>query len=467
MRNQVESIIPDPKHQKMVVLKNRSPELYDRLMKETDYLPEDYNLRQRLLFIDNGGLGSCKTCGKDHANITSDKRSVSPYCSKTCMFSDSSYTKGRVSGVDQSKRVEKMVETNQRKYGVSYQSQRSEVKKILKKSKVSDNNVLKKLQDKDWLTEQYKTKPSTQIADDLDIYYGTVIDYLKSHGVDINGHTNKSYGENELKDYIESLGFDVIQSDRSILPNGEIDLFVPEKNLAIEYCGLYWHSAKFKSPKYHQSKALECAKKGVKLLTVFDVDDSDLVKSTIRSHLGLNNKIYARQCEFRCVDNASYKGFVDDNHHMGSAPAKYKLGLFHSGLLVMVASFSKSRFERDVIECIRMCTLRGHTVVGGVSKLFKAMRNIEPESKIVTYADIRYGMGECYKHAGMEMAGVTKPNYWYISKQYKLYSRMKFQKHKLAHILENFDPNLTEFENMRNHGWNWIYDCGSVKYVSA
>jgi len=60
-----------------------------------------------------------------------------------------------------------------------------------------------------------------------------------------------------------------------------------------------------------------------------------------------------------------------------------------------------------------------------------------------------------------------KPNYWYFGKttpQLKRYHRANFQKHRLNKILQNYDPSLTEQENMKNNGYNVIWDCGSIVF---
>jgi len=41
---------------------------------------------------------------------------------------------------------------------------------------------------------------------------------------------------------------------------------------------------------------------------------------------------------------------------------------------------------------------------------------------------------------------------------------MNFQKHKLKTILPTFDPTLTEWENMKNNGYDRIWDCGNGKW---
>ncbi|HEC67144.1 MAG TPA: hypothetical protein ENI23_17845 [bacterium] len=61
-------------------------------------------------------------------------------------------------------------------------------------------------------------------------------------------------------------------SERGIIPPYELDIFFLKKNLAIEYCGLYWHSENGgrKNKNYHQNKMLRCHEKGIRLITIFE-----------------------------------------------------------------------------------------------------------------------------------------------------------------------------------------------------
>ena len=40
---------------------------------------------------------------------------------------------------------------------------------------------------------------------------------------------------------------------------------------------------------------------------------------------------------------------------------------------------------------------------------------------------------------------------------------MKYQKHKLKNLLQNFDPKLSEYENMIQNKFTRIWDCGNLK----
>jgi hypothetical protein len=79
--------------------------------------------------------------------------------------------------------------------------------------------------------------------------------------------------EKELQDYIESLGYDIIRNDRTQILNPltdknlELDIWIPDKNKAIEYNGTYWHS--FEKRKINDKiKKDQCKQKGIDLLIV-------------------------------------------------------------------------------------------------------------------------------------------------------------------------------------------------------
>ncbi len=78
--------------------------------------------------------------------------------------------------------------------------------------------------------------------------------------------------ENELAVFILSLGVTVKQNDRTVLNGNEIDIYLPELKIGIEFNGLYWHaeSTGNKPKNYHLNKTVGCAKKGVRLIHIFE-----------------------------------------------------------------------------------------------------------------------------------------------------------------------------------------------------
>ena len=125
-------------------------------------------------------------------------------------------------------------------------------------------------------------------------------------------------------------------------------------------------------------------------------------------------------------------------------------------------SFGKARYNKNYqFELLRYCCLLNTCVIGGASRIFKNfIKNHSPES-IISYCHRHLFSGKIYKTIGMQFSHYTKPAYWYTHDYDSLHSRVKFQKHKLEKILPNFDANMTEVDNMKNNGYDRIWDCGN------
>ena len=58
------------------------------------------------------------------------------------------------------------------------------------------------------------------------------------------------------------------------------------------------------------------------------------------------------------------------------------------------------------------------------------------------------------------------PNYGYRDPMSGIVrSRRSFQKSLLEKLFDDYDPNLSEFQNMENHGFVRQVDCGNFKFV--
>ncbi|MFW6226257.1 MAG: hypothetical protein ACOC3V_04810, partial [bacterium] len=185
-------------------------------------------------------------------------------------------------------------------------------------------------------------------------------------------------------------------------------------------------------------------------------------KSIIKTKLGLNERIYARKCELKEIDNQ--REFLDNNHLQGYIPAKINIGLYYNDELTSLLTFSKPRFNKNYDwEMIRFVNKIGYSVIGGFSKLLKYFLN-NYQGSIITYSDIRLFDGKVYETNGFTQIESSKPSYYYTDYKNR-YSRQKFQKHKIPNILESFNSNLTEWENMQMNGWDRIWDCGNYVYI--
>ena len=82
-----------------------------------------------------------------------------------------------------------------------------------------------------------------------------------------------SKNEAELHEWLKSIYTGEIQLNSKI-PNTllELDFYLPEKKLAIEFNGNYWHSTRFKDKNYHLKKTQLCQDLGIDLIHIFEFE---------------------------------------------------------------------------------------------------------------------------------------------------------------------------------------------------
>jgi hypothetical protein len=308
-----------------------------------------------------------------------------------------------------------------------------------------------------------------QISIDHNISVEQLKKAFKEKNIDVKLHSyNKSAGEIECRNFIQSLGENCFSAmfDKTF----EIDCYVPNKKIGVEYCGEYWHRyvPEKNNKYYHRDKLDFSSGKGIDLMTFFDSEwkhKNVIVKSMIANKLGHSKRIFARKCSIQLVDKTLAINFMNNNHISGASNSSVNIGLFYEGKLVSVLSMIKSRFDLSYEwEISRFASLVGHSVVGGLSRLFKFfVKNYNPTS-CMTYADLRFGRGAAYENIGFVLLNRTPPNYYYYNKKYGyLESRMKYQKHMLK-SMSSYSQDKTEYKIMDEEGFLRVYDCGNNKF---
>lgn len=275
-----------------------------------------------------------------------------------------------------------------------------------------------------------------------------------------------SINELEVLNFVKNILGDVgVETNtRKIISPYELDIYIPEKKLAIEYNGVYYHCDDVKDKDYHITKTELCDKLGIRLIHIFESEwheHKDICKSLIKSALGIYDKrVYARTCKVKLVSSTDATNFLSANHLQGAINSTYRLGLYYDEELVQLITIGKSRFKDGEIELLRMCSKLGWQIVGGFSKLM----NHQPYNEMISYVDRGKFSGAGYFSGGWEFISYTPISYFYSNGKTTM-SRYQAQKHKLPNILKVFDSKLTEVENMKNNHWFRIYDCGNLKVL--
>lgn len=293
----------------------------------------------------------------------------------------------------------------------------------------------------------------------------TLSNHLKGQSCPICSHL-VSVPESELVDFITSLGVqNIVQNDRTIIKPKEVDIYLPDHNIAIEFNGLQFHSERYKADKnYHLSKTDDCEEQGVRLIHIYEDEwnhKKGRVKDFLRAVISPDSlyKRNARSLQLQSVSAEESKEFLDLNHIQGYKRSGVKYGLFENNMMVAYIGLTK---HPDGWHIDRFSSVG--RVRGGFSKLLSHFKKNHQWDRIISFADRRYSRGNVYKATGFTLESITRPGYDY-QKNRNRYNRTYFMKHKLKNKLEYFDPSMTERENMAINGYYRIWNCGMLKFV--
>jgi len=431
----------------------------------------------------NFNIGYKKTCGNKYCynNIQETKDN------NQLKIKETLNKKYGITNISQLKEIkEKKENTMLKNYGVKFNSQRLSVKENISNNMTNVN--LKKNSDK-----RYNLLSNIKNINIVNLYnknnkYLTDLQCLKCNNIfSISQHLaqdryiskydvciicnpiNKYYskGEKEILNFIqENYNGEIIENSRSIIQNNELDIYLPELNLAFEFNGTYWHSELYKNKNYHLNKTEKCINKNIHLIHIFQDDweyKSDIIKSRILNLLNKSNKIYARKCNIKIVSNKDKIQFLNTNHIQGNCVSKYNLGLYFNNELVSLMTFGERKITGSFnMELLRFCNKLNTTIVGGASKLFKYFINNYEYINIISYADRSWSNGNLYEQLGFTFIKNTTPNYYWIMNGLKE-NRFNFRKDKL--IKNNLlIEGETEVSCMHRLGYYRIYDSGSLVF---
>lgn len=391
---------------------------------------------------------SCKEVSKRVAAEYLDKYGVDiMFNARKSFQDDTGYDNPSKSATVQQKKKENAI----RKYGVNFQSRHLKP------------NATELIDNKEYLS----SKSVREIMEETGYSQGHISKYLIKHGItDIF----KSSGEKDICNFIKTFyDGEIIINSRSIIKPLELDIFLPEFNLAIEYNGTYWHSDQYVQT--HRTKFQECNNKGIYLLQIFDFQWFDdrtraILQSMIKIRCNIVEKrIFARKCEIRDVSSNAAKQFLHDNHLDGKCNSSVKYGLFYQEELVSLMTFGCSRFTDNEYELIRFCNKIGNLVIGGANKLLSFFEHNNDVKYLTSFSDNLYSNGNLYKTLGFNKVGETQGFFFVDTKGTKIH-RMFLQKHKVKEMYpESFDESLTGKENVKNAGFFLIYDACQSKWI--
>jgi len=454
------------KNREVWLIKNH-PQLYDKIINYISNYNVIYKQRVYHYYYKLNEIPKCKNkcCNNSTKYSGKFKLGYRDFCCVKCAVNDDKIKNNRL-------------ETNLLKYNVKHPFQNENIKEKIKQKNINffgvdnpmkNDNIVNKLKknilkkygvDNFFKTKKFIQNQTIKKRNKYIIYWSNILNVDKSKIIILNNNDVKLIGlcdkhsefiinknnlynrivqykinpctkcnpigeqssikEKELLDFIKSLNVNYIENDRKILNGKELDIYLPDNKIAIEFNGLYWHSDKFKDKNYHLNKTNLCEKQGVQLFHIFEdewIYKKEIVKSIIKSKLGLiKNNFFARKTVVKeVIDNKLIREFLNKNHIQGFVGSKIKLGLFYENELVSLMTFGKKRKfmnskskSEDDYELIRVCNKLNTNIVGGASKLFKYFLRIYKSEETTFCVDRRYDDNNLYIEMGFNFIEKTK-----------------------------------------------------------
>lgn len=293
-----------------------------------------------------------------------------------------------------------------------------------------------------------------------------------------------SRAEDALADWVTSLGVTVVRNERQVLDGPEIDIYVPERRLGIEYNGSYWHRDQIiKNRRHHEYKVIAAERAGIRVVTIWDFDwqqRQPLVQSWLRHALGVSNlpQVHARACSLRAVTPADANDFYTQNHLQGGVRRHaIHLGLYQAETLVACMTFMqggsrRGRFGAEEWELIRYATAA--QVRGGASRLFHAFCQQYNPQQVWSFSDRQHFSGNLYPALGFVIDGRVAADYRVADKRgLRVWAKAAWQRRFIPKRLAelglpvNFDPASdprSEHQLQDEIGVVRIFDAGKLRW---
>jgi hypothetical protein len=247
--------------------------------------------------------------------------------------------------------------------------------------------------------------------------------------------------------------------------NKEIDIFIPNLSIGIEYNGNMYHSEwkGGKNKNYHLYKTNMCKNANVKLIQIFEDEfhnSKEIVLNKIAHILGIQQnlpKIYGRKCFIKEVNRYTANTFLKKFHIQGYVSSSIHYGAYYQDKLIAVMSFKTE--NNGNWELTRFASDYNYICCGVGGKLFKHfIREHNPDS-VKSFADRRWTIDEennIYLQMGFKFDGYTKPDYKYYNPKidnYKRFHKFGFRKQVLLKKYPDIlTPEMTETEMVQKLG---------------
>ncbi len=261
---------------------------------------------------------------------------------------------------------------------------------------------------------------------------------------------------------------------RPLATGQSLDIYVPSRELALEYGGLHWHHELSPTPRdrrYHADKAEAARREGIRLVTLFEDEwrhHRHAAEGVLKALFGgREQRLGARACDLVEVPPAEARAFMDHEHLQGgSRRAHHAWGLRAQGKLVAALTVAPHHRQGhgNVLVLDRLCFANGVQVIGGAARLISAATAFAKAAgaeKLVSWSDDRWSDGGVYARNGFTLAAKLSPDYTYVT---VAKPRERISKQSQRKAKTHCPPDKTEVQWAHERGLARLWDCGHRRW---
>lgn len=311
-----------------------------------------------------------------------------------------------------------------------------------------------------FLLKQKEGKTTKTVASELGVSPNTISLYARKLNVPFINLQSRSRGEQEIYEYLNDTYKIILNNKETIYPF-ELDLFLPELNLAIEFNGSYWHSeGSGKTKTYHQNKFNLCSKKNIRLIQIFDFEwETRKTQTKWFIDNTLNRNIFEMydDVELRFIQTKEANSFYNSNHiHGNQLNLNFNIGFFFKKQLVFCVSLNQ--IDNSNLEILKFCPKINLKVNNWLEKTLQFIKHNSMFNIISINLDKRLFDPSPFIQYGFKLVEEIEPCiFWANEHKSTLLSNPKLEK-----LIQ--ESGMREEEFMMLNGYFKIWDCGNTKY---
>lgn len=230
--------------------------------------------------------GLCKVCGKT-TKFYKLNYGYRQYCSRECQ------TKGSIEKYGSYNNRQSAIKTckelfNGKMNSGAWPTRTSKIEQFEQEHNCTSTKKLFEIYGQGWkalhLPKIMINKQNSAISNE---YLPLIAEYSNTY--------HNSIVQQELVEFIKSFySKTIIQNDRQVIKPKELDIVLPDLNIAIEFNGIRWHSIELGTPiDYHLNKSIICKNAGYRLIHIYEFEDFEIQKQLLKA-LILGNDNYPK-----------------------------------------------------------------------------------------------------------------------------------------------------------------------------